>query len=48
MKQLIKKILREAVGVPTGITDAGKNIYEDLMIFWKVIQVMRLMVIQSN
>lgn len=33
MKQLIKKILREAVGVPTGITDAGKNIYEDLIDF---------------
>jgi hypothetical protein len=33
MKQLIKKILREAVGVPTGITDSGKNIYEDLIDF---------------
>jgi hypothetical protein len=33
MRQLIKKILREAVGVPTGITDAGKNIYEDLIYF---------------
>ena len=33
MRQLIKKILREAVGVPTGITEAGKNIYEDLIDF---------------